>query len=100
MINNHQLITETSSTTPWNDLLLEIAQTPEEYIPEILEIVRLFRQNLINKPTTLITTEKHKLEWQEFINQTAGSCADDPIILDNLGIDDTLDDSLEEMINC
>ena len=50
MINNHQLITETSSTTPWNDLLLEIAQTPEEYIPEILEIIRLFRQNLINKP--------------------------------------------------
>ena len=35
MINNHQLITETFSTTPWSDLLLEIAQTPEEYIPEI-----------------------------------------------------------------
>ena len=99
MINNHQLITATSSTTPWNDLLLEIAQTPEEYIPEILEIIRLFRQNLINKPTTSINTEKHKLNWQEFINQTAGSCADDPIILDDLGIDDSLDNSLEEMIN-
>ncbi|WP_168643006.1 hypothetical protein [Dolichospermum sp. UHCC 0259] len=48
-----------------------------------MEIVRLFRQNLINKPTVLINTEKHNLDWQEFINQTAGSCADDPIILDN-----------------
>jgi hypothetical protein len=48
----------------------------------------------------LINTEKHKLAWQEFINQTAGSCADDQIILDDLGVDNTLDDSLEEMINC
>ncbi|AFZ58236.1 hypothetical protein H6G54_19670 [Anabaena cylindrica FACHB-243] len=48
-MNNHQSITKTSSTTPWNDLLLEIAQTPEEYIPELLQIVRLFRQNLSKK---------------------------------------------------
>ena len=79
MINNHQLITETSSTTPWNDLLLEIAQTPEEYIPEILEIIRLFRQNLINKPTTSINTEKHKYTHQNDLSNTKmqfnqGSC--------------------------
>ncbi|MBD2626421.1 hypothetical protein [Trichormus variabilis] len=98
-MNNHQSIPEISSTTPWNDLLLEIAQTPEEYIPEILQIVRLFRQNVIKKQTSLISTENNKLNWQEFINKTAGSCADDPIIMDDLGIDDSLDDTLEEMIN-
>ena len=55
---------------------------------------------MINKTITSIKTESHNLDWQEFINQTAGSCADDPIILDDLGFDNTLDDSLEEMISC
>jgi hypothetical protein len=36
-----------------------------------------------------------KLDWHEFIERTAGSCADDPIILDNEGIDDSLDDLKE-----
>lgn len=104
-MSNQQSITETSSTTPSYNLLLEIAQIPEEYIPEFLRIVRLFRENVIKKQTSIDDknieiAENHHLSWQEFINQTAGICADDPIILDDLGIDDRLDDSLEEMINC
>jgi hypothetical protein len=46
MINNHQSITAKSSAKPRNDLLLEIEHTPEEYIPELLQIVRLFRQSV------------------------------------------------------
>ena len=104
LMNNQQSITEISSRTPSYNLLLEIAQIPEEYIPEFLQIVRLFRENVIKKPTSIDDknieiAENHQLSWQEFINQTAGSCADDPIIIDDLGIDDRLDDRLEEMIN-
>jgi predicted RNA binding protein YcfA (HicA-like mRNA interferase family) len=80
MINNQQSITETSSTTPSYNLLLEIAQIPEEYIPEFLQIVWLFRENVIKKQTSIDdknigTVENHQLSWQEFINKTAGSCA-------------------------
>lgn len=53
MINNHQSITAKSSATPRNDLFLEIDQTPEEYIPELLQIVRLFRQSVTIKQTSL-----------------------------------------------
>ncbi|MFM6036251.1 MAG: hypothetical protein ACKPBB_01405 [Sphaerospermopsis kisseleviana] len=104
MINHQQSITETSSTTPSYNLLLEIAQIPEEYIPEFLQIVRLFRENVIKNQTSIdgdkntVTAENHQLSWQEFINKTAGSCADDPIFIDDLGIDDSLDDRLEDMI--
>ena len=31
-------------------LLLEIQQTPEEYLPNLLQIVRLFRESVILKP--------------------------------------------------
>ncbi|TAE61727.1 MAG: hypothetical protein EAZ87_00690 [Nostocales cyanobacterium] len=103
MINHQQSITETSSTTASYNLLLEIAQIPEEYMPEFLQIVRLFRENIIKKQTSINdqnieTGENHQLSWQEFINKTAGSCADDPIIIDDWGIDDRLDDRLEDMI--
>jgi hypothetical protein len=46
MINNYQSITAKSLAKPRNDLLLEIEHTPEEYIPELLQIVRLFRQSV------------------------------------------------------
>ena len=53
LMNNQQSITEISPTTPSYNLLLEIAQIPEEYIPEFLQIVRLFRENVIKKPTSI-----------------------------------------------
>lgn len=37
------------------DLLSEIEQTPEEYIPELLKIVRLLRQSMIAKQTSIAT---------------------------------------------
>ncbi len=52
-MNNNQSLTPESSTTPRSDLLLEIEQTPEEYLPELLQIVRLFRQSVTMKQTSL-----------------------------------------------
>ncbi|MGA9381758.1 MAG: hypothetical protein WBV73_23600 [Phormidium sp.] len=34
-------------------------------------------------PTTTISEE---LEWKEFVEKTYGSCADDPIVIDEQGI--------------
>ncbi|MBS3026430.1 MAG: hypothetical protein HCA25_04850 [Dolichospermum sp. DET50] len=62
MINNHQSITAKSSAKPRNDLLLEIEHTPEEYIPELLQIVRLFRQSVTMKQTSL-------KNWENAINE-------------------------------
>jgi hypothetical protein len=63
MINNHQSITAKSSAKPRNDLLLEIEHTPEEYIPELLQIVRLFRQSVTMKQTSL-------KNWENAINES------------------------------
>ncbi|WP_071188348.1 hypothetical protein [Trichormus sp. NMC-1] len=62
MINNHQSITAKSSAKPRNDLLLEIEHTPEEYIPELLQIVRLFRQSVTMKQLSL-------KNWENAINE-------------------------------
>ncbi|MEA5577108.1 hypothetical protein [Anabaena sp. UHCC 0451] len=62
MINNHQSITTKSSAKTRNDLLLEIEHTPEEYIPELLQIVRLFRQSVTMKQTSL-------KNWENVINE-------------------------------
>lgn len=35
------------------DLLSEIEQMPEEYIPDLLQLVRLFRQTVISKQTSV-----------------------------------------------
>jgi hypothetical protein len=63
-----------------------------------IEVMIIF-QPVKDKDISPIETEKKKLSWQEFIEKTAGSCADDPIVLDDLGIDETLDDNLEEIIS-
>ncbi|BAZ81185.1 hypothetical protein PN497_10050 [Sphaerospermopsis kisseleviana CS-549] len=76
MINNHQSITDKSSTKPRNDLLLEIEHTPEEYIPELLQIVRLFRQSVTMKQTSL-------KNWENAINAQVLNPA---IKLYNLGV--------------
>ncbi|MEA5504833.1 hypothetical protein VB735_17315 [Halotia wernerae UHCC 0503] len=55
---NHTPPTAKSSTNPRTDLLLEIEQTPEEYIPNLVQIVRLFRQSLAMQKTSLNTWEK------------------------------------------
>lgn len=61
-MNNQQSMTETSSTTPRSALLLEIEHTPEEDIPELLQLVRLFRQNVMNKQTAM-------KDWENAINE-------------------------------
>ncbi len=54
-------------------LILEIQQTPEEYLPNLLQIVRLFRESVTLKPTpsdaseqkaTLETLEANRLAQQ------------------------------------
>jgi hypothetical protein len=61
-MNNNQPITAQSSTTPRAELLLEIQQTPEEYVPELLQIVRLFRQAVMMKQTSLNN-------WENALNE-------------------------------
>ncbi|MEA5622662.1 hypothetical protein [Nostoc sp. UHCC 0251] len=61
-MNNNQPLTAQSSTTPRAELLLEIQQTPEEYVPELLKIVRLFRQSVTMKQTSLNS-------WENALNE-------------------------------
>ena len=48
------------------DLLTEIQETPEEYIPELLNFVRLFRQSMMVKNTSINA-------WDNAINQINNS---------------------------
>ncbi|WP_017293238.1 hypothetical protein [Geminocystis herdmanii] len=48
------------------DLLTEIKKTPEEYIPELLNFVRLFRQSIMTKKTSINA-------WDNAINQINNS---------------------------
>ncbi|WP_448265396.1 hypothetical protein [Nostoc sp. DSM 114159] len=61
-MNNNQPLTAQSSPTPRAELLLEIQQTPEEYLPELLQIVRLFRQSMTMKQTSLNN-------WENALNE-------------------------------
>lgn len=61
-MNNSQI----TATKERLDLLSEIEQTPEEYIPELLRIVRLLRQSMITKQTSLTA-------WDNAINQINNS---------------------------
>lgn len=61
-MNNYQITT----TKQRLDLLTEIEQTPKEYIPELLKFVRLFRQSLMIKQTSLNA-------WDNAINQLNNS---------------------------
>ncbi|MCC5641617.1 hypothetical protein LC607_01310 [Nostoc sp. CHAB 5824] len=67
-MNNNQPLTAQSSTTPRAELLLEIQQTPEEYVPELLQIVRLFRQSVTMKQTSLNN-------WENALNEISQSDA-------------------------
>lgn len=57
-MNNSQM----TATKQRLDLLTEIQATPEEYIPELLNFVRLFRQSMLTKQTSINT-------WDNAINQ-------------------------------
>ena len=61
-MNNTQII----STNKRIDLLTEIEQTPDEYISDLLQIVRLFRQSITMKQTSINA-------WDEAINQINNS---------------------------
>jgi len=58
MMNNYKI----TATKQRLDLLTEIEQTPEEYIPELLNFVRLFRQSVLTKQTSINA-------WDNAINQ-------------------------------
>ncbi|MBD2528665.1 hypothetical protein H6G97_03445 [Nostoc flagelliforme FACHB-838] len=70
-MSNNQPITAQSSTTPRAELLLEIQQTPEEYVPELLQIVRLFRQSVTMKQTLLNNWEDaiHEINQSDAVKQ-------------------------------
>ncbi|CAD5929722.1 hypothetical protein L2E69_19990 [Planktothrix agardhii 1806] len=62
MMNNYKI----TATKQRLDLLTEIEQTPEEYIPELLNFVRLFRQSMLTKQTSINA-------WDKAINQINNS---------------------------
>ena len=62
MMNNYKI----TATKQRLDLLTEIEQTPEEYIPELLNFVRLFRQSVLTKKTSINA-------WDNAINQINNS---------------------------
>lgn len=73
-MNNSQV----TATKERLDLLSEIEQTPEEYIPKLLKIVRLLRQTAIAKQKSLtawdnaikqLDDSERELEKQEKIKQ-------------------------------
>ncbi|MCF3572708.1 hypothetical protein L2E66_17945 [Planktothrix agardhii 1805] len=61
-MNNYKI----TATKQRLDLLTEIEQTPEEYIPELLNFVRLFRQSMLTKQTSINA-------WDKAINQINNS---------------------------
>jgi hypothetical protein len=61
-MNNYKI----TATKQRLDLLTEIEQTPEEYIPELLNFVRLFRQSVLTKQTSINA-------WDNAINQINNS---------------------------
>ncbi|WP_313707426.1 hypothetical protein [Planktothrix agardhii] len=58
MMDNYKI----TATKQRLDLLTEIEETPEEYIPELLNFVRLFRQSVLTKQTSINA-------WDNAINQ-------------------------------
>ncbi len=62
MMNNYKI----TATKQRLDLLTEIEQTPEEYIPELLNFVRSFRQSMLTKQTSINA-------WDNAINQINNS---------------------------
>lgn len=61
-MNNYQI----TATKQRLDLLTEIQATPEEYLPELLNFVRLFRQSIMTKKTSINA-------WDNAINQINNS---------------------------
>ncbi|WP_354635683.1 hypothetical protein [Planktothricoides raciborskii] len=62
MMNNYKV----TATKQRLDLLMEIEQTPEEFIPELLNFVRLFREILMTNQTSINA-------WNHAINQINNS---------------------------
>ena len=62
MMDNYKI----TATKQRLDLLTEIEQTPEEYIPELLNFVRLFRQSMLTKQISINV-------WNNAINQINNS---------------------------
>lgn len=67
---------------PTNTTLEKITQIVESCSPEKQQEVLNYVEFLQSKSVV----EQSKLSWDEFIERTYGSCADDPIVLDEKGI--------------
>ncbi|MGA9383372.1 MAG: hypothetical protein WBV73_31800 [Phormidium sp.] len=57
-MSEHNLINNHTLSEPIADLLREIQQTPEEYWPNLLQMIRLFRESVTIKPTSSDTPKK------------------------------------------
>ncbi|MFB8791456.1 MAG: hypothetical protein U7123_22115 [Potamolinea sp.] len=66
--------TESESTHDNNllaKLILEIQQTPAEYLPNLLQIVRLFRESVTIKPVALDASEQNTASETLEVNRLA-----------------------------
>ena len=62
MMANQEFVVESNRTTAVSEQLMqEIEQTPQEYLPNLLQLVRLFRQSVTLKPAEV----NFRQEWQE-----------------------------------
>lgn len=55
---NEQNLMEVRLSEPMAELLKEIQQTPEEYLPNLLQMIRLFRQSVTMKAAQSDTWQK------------------------------------------
>jgi hypothetical protein len=56
----------TNYSTPYEEQLTqEIRQTPDEYLPALLQLVRLFRQSVTLGPAT----DSFRQGWKEAMNE-------------------------------
>lgn len=85
-----------------NTTLKKIAKIVETFPPEQQQEVLNYVEFLQSKFAFSNLPQSHhqaELSWDEFIQRTYGSCADDPIVIDDKGISDQLDDQLEEVFD-
>jgi hypothetical protein len=61
MANQEFAVESNHTTAVLEQLMQEIEQTPQEYLPNLLQLVRLFRQSVTLKPSEA----SFRQEWQE-----------------------------------
>jgi hypothetical protein len=79
-----------------NTLIQKITKIVADFPPEKHQEVLNYVEFLQSKFAFYNLAQSHhqaELSWDEFIQRTYGSCADDPIVIDEEGISDEFEES-------